>query len=345
MYMVGVVTGGSVYVQYGLETGNFADAANAIVDRSFGAKTSISSFTLTNNRIDLNKLGQLEVNDYAYGTQSGTIGVNFVLADSITSTGTESSGHVFRFIYGAPSAGGVYPSAGIGVGKTPLTSSRAVFNVGINTNEWGITGTSYKVRTLRGCVLNNLSLSTSIGETVNCSADFSFGVEDKPSNTYSAPTITHGTPYTFAHAVLRTKLKDGSITALQLVQDVEISYALNNELLYSLGSHQAVDSFRKVLDITGRCKLAFSDWKIFERVLAQIGKGDNSAKEPNISTGAEDTVELDLTFTNGNKSIKIELAGVSITDIGVTGLEPVEPVYQEITFKAKSSQVSVDTTA
>jgi len=340
--MAGIITGASVYVHYGVEGNTFG--AGATVDRAFGAKTTISSLTLTNNRIDLAKLGQIEINDYAYGVQNGTIGINFVLADTVTSGGTESSGEIFEFIYGTPSVGGVYPSGGIGVGNAPVTSPRATFNVGINTPDWGIDGTAYKVRVLRGCVLNNFSISTSIGETVNCSADFNYGLESKNTSiSYSEPTITTGTPYTFAHAILKTKLKDGSLATVELVQDCEISYALNNELLFSLGSNQSVNSFRKILDITGRFKVAFSDWKYFERVLAQIGIGDNGAYEQNISTASEGTVELELTFTNGAKSIKLELAGVSISDLAISGLEPVEPVYQEIAFKAKTSQVTVTT--
>ena len=335
-------TGAHGYILYGWETSNFGTVA-ASINRAFGLKTSIGTLSLTNNRIDLGKLGQVETAAYAYGQQSGSISVNYVLADSVTS-GSETSGDIFRAIFGAPT-GTVY--GGLTQGSTPKISESMTIDVGFETGEDSyVSGhTDYKVRTLQGCVLNSLSLSTAVNDVVNVSTDFAFGIENAPSKSFSAPTITCGNPYTFAHAKL--KLATGtetSVSEITLIQDTDLTFTVNNELLYGLASNQATSSFRRMLDITGRFKVAWSDWKLYERMLAQIGKGSSGNRESNISTQSEGTVELELKFTNGTKSITIELAGISFTDFAVSGIEPVEPVYQEVNYKAKTAQVTVDTT-
>ena len=335
-------TGAHGYVLYGWETSIFGEVSGSI-DRAFGLKTSIGTLSLTNNRIDLGKLGQVETAAYAYGQQSGSISVNYVLADSVTS-GSETSGDIFRAIFGAPT-GTVY--GGLTQGSTPKVSESMTIDVGFETGEDSyVSGhTDYKVRTLQGCVLNSLSISTAVNDVVNVSTDFAFGIENAPSKSFSAPTITCGNPYTFAHAKL--KLATGtetSVSEITLIQDTDLTFTVNNELLYGLASNQATSSFRRMLDITGRFKVAWSDWKLYERMLAQIGKGSSGNRESNISTQSEGTVELELKFTNGTKSITIELAGISFTDFAVSGIEPVEPVYQEVNYKAKTAQVTVDTT-
>jgi hypothetical protein len=335
-------TGAHGYILYGWETSNFGTVA-ASINRAFGLKTSIGTLSLTNNRIDLGKLGQVETAAYAYGQQSGSISVNYVLADSVTS-GSETSGDIFRAIFGAPT-GTVY--GGLTQGSTPKVSESMTIDVGFETGEDSyVSGhTDYKVRTLQGCVLNSLSISTAVNDVVNVSTDFAFGIENAPSKSFSAPTITCGNPYTFAHAKL--KLATGtetSVSEITLIQDTDLTFTVNNELLYGLASNQATSSFRRMLDITGRFKVAWSDWKLYERMLAQIGKGSSGNRESNISTQSEGTVELELKFTNGSKSITIELAGISFTDFAVSGIEPVEPVYQEVNYKAKTAQVTVDTT-
>ena len=321
-------TGAHGYILYGWETSNFGTVA-ASINRAFGLKTSIGTLSLTNNRIDLGKLGQVETAAYAYGQQSGSISVNYVLADSVTS-GSETSGDIFRAIFGAPT-GTVY--GGLTQGSTPKVSESMTIDVGFETGEDSyVSGhTDYKVRTLQGCVLNSLSISTAVNDVVNVSTDFAFGIENAPSKSFSAPTITCGNPYTFAHAKL--KLATGtetSVSEITLIQDTDLTFTVNNELLYGLASNQATSSFRRMLDITGRFKVAWSDWKLYERMLAQIGKGSSGNRESNISTQSEGTVELELKFTNGTKSITIELAGISFTDFAVSGIEPVEPVYQEV---------------
>ena len=53
-------------------------------------------------------------------------------------------------------------------------------------------------------------------------------------------------------------------------------------------------------------------------------------------------VAVSLKFENGTKSILIELGGVSLTDHSASGLEPNEVLFEDVSFKAKSSKITVD---
>ena len=85
-----VRTGANAYVKYGYEDAYGAGASPAL---SFGLKTAVTGWTLTTNRTALAALGQVEPTTFAYGQQSGTLGVGFVLGDT-------TSHNIFQAIYG-----------------------------------------------------------------------------------------------------------------------------------------------------------------------------------------------------------------------------------------------------
>ena len=123
----------------------------------------------------LGKLGQVDPTVYAYGTQSGTLGVNFVLGDT-------TSHNIFKSIYGAATGAGssgnpyIYGSATEGAANKTLVGSSFTTEIGFNGED------DYLVRTLKGCVTNSLALTTTIGGTVVCTADVVYGKEDTPTN-------------------------------------------------------------------------------------------------------------------------------------------------------------------
>jgi hypothetical protein len=59
--------------------------------------------------------------------------------------------------------------------------------------------------------------------------------------------------------------------------------------------------------------------------------------------GASDAVGIELVFENNDTaadSLKIELSGVAIGDYSVSGIEPVEPVFEDVAWKAKSARIT-----
>ena len=328
-----VYTGASTSVLYGYESTFGTSAGN--LTNTFGLNTKVSTLSLNTSRQQLNKLGQVEPTKYAYGTQSGSLSVGFVLDDS-------HSHKIFQSVYGTPSgtAPFLYPSA-LGQGNTQPTFANQSFTTQIQVQA----GADKMTRTLNGCIVNSLNLSTSIGEPLNCSTDITFGKETTAAVTTSSSTITQQdaggvdqglTPYTFAHG--EVKVHNGTaLTAVAEIQEFDISFAQNAELLYGLNSQTAVDAYRKVFDISGRFRAAFKDDTLIQYVIDQ-SRVNTSASEL-IDSG----IGITLIFTNNSKVIKIELNELSIADHNVSGIEPAEPVFEEINWSCKSARISVTT--
>ena len=239
-----VRTGAYAYAKYGWEDNDNPDvyAGTATIDRSFGQKTSVGNWTLTTNRINMGKLGQVEPTAFAYGQQQGTLGINFILADT-------TSHEIFRGIFGVATGAGTTGNKYIygGDGTQGQAKSKTFIGNTFST-EIGFTGeTDTMIRTLKGCILNSLSITAAINDTVNCSADVIYGKEDAVSNSASAAATESSQPFTFAHGELQV---NGSTIAE--LQDVDINFTQNGDLLYSIGSQQAVTAIKRTLDITGR---------------------------------------------------------------------------------------------
>ena len=326
-----VRTGAYAYAIYGYESTTIGGSATP--NKSFGLKTAVTGLTLTTNRINLGKLGQVEPTSFAYGTQGGTLGIGFVLA-------TNTSHNIFQAIFGTTTGGdGTTGTAAVygGDGSQGQAKSKTFIDKSFTT-EIGFQGeTDTMVRTLKGCLLNSLSLSATIGNPVDCSADIVYGKEDAPSNTgsdFDTGTGAYETsePFTFAHGQL--KFKGG---VLAEVQDCDITFTQNGELLYALGSQQSVHAIKKMLDITGRFRASWRNDDAIDQLILQL-------KSANYAQTVGGSPELELFFDNGktgtsNRSIKITGYGLSITDHSVTGLEPVEPIFEEINWQIKSCKV------
>ena len=326
-----VRTGAFAYAKYGYET-TFATAVTA--DKKFGFQDRVSSWTLTNNRINLAQLNQIEPNKFAYGQQQGTLSMNYIL----------SSPWVFGAIYGVPSVGAI--SNGVATHSYPHASNGQPKNVRSATVEIAFdasdSGSGDIVRTLKGCITNSLALSTTVGQTVDVTQDMSYGREDVPATTFSGGSApakpTNEFPYTFAHA--RLKVADAVIAQ---VQDLDITFTQNSDMLWGLNSHQAVSSYRRVFDITGRFRASWLDKTRLENVLNQVEAGTSG----NFTETVGGTIELEIVFTNGQsganlKTITILGSGLAPTNINITGIEPVEPVFEEIEWQVKSCTVSCD---
>ena len=192
------------------------------------------------------------------------------------------------------------------------------------------------VRTMRGCVVNSLGISTSIGATVDLSVDMTYGKEDAPNTTLgTAPTEpTEAFPYTFAHGVIKV----GGNTLAQ-VQDVDITFAQNPSLLYGIGNNQAVSSYRQVFDMTGRFRAAFLNKNLLEGTLAQIAKNTSTTYEETIGGSPEFELTFQSTASSTQNEIKITGTGLAPTDLNISGIEPVEPIFEEINWRIKSATI------
>ena len=312
-----VRTGAHVYVKYGWEEAVYGVIGSGLLpDKKFGLQDKMSSLTLTNNKVNLAKLNQNTVDKFAYGQQQGSASMSFTLSNpwiigSILGTPTKAGTTPFTYTY--PQTSGL-----------PKTARTIQVEVGYDGLAADI------VRTLKGGIIGSLSISASVGGLVDCSADITYGIETAPSSSLgTAPTKpSEEFPYTFAHAELYFA---GALVAQ--CQDASISLAQNAELLYGLGSHSGAAAYKRVLDITGSFKASWINQTLLDDLLAQI------ATVPQETVGGGAT-EFRLTFEkSAAEKIVITLTGLAINDHGVSGLEPVEPVFEDISWTAKTISV------
>ena len=338
-----VRTGANAYVKYDYED-DYGTGASP--DKSFGLKTAVTSWSLTTNRTALATLGQVEPTAFAYGQQAGTLGIGFVLGDT-------TSHNIFQAIYGVPTDSGtdkVYGSltAG-GAAKNMNPDPSGSDNTGLTfTTEIGFdleTG-NVDVRTLKGCVLNTLSIAAAVNDTVNCTADITYGREDAPSAAFGTAAAETSKPFTFAHGTLALRATSG-VTTIAELQEADINFTQNSDLLYALGTNQAVKGIKRILEITGRFRTSWTDQTKVNALINQMrtGVGGSTFKETwgDAYAGGGGEAEFNLTFDNNDgKSIVIVLSGLSFMDHAVTGLEPVEPVFEELNWQAKQCQITAD---
>ena len=323
--MATIRTGASAYLKYEYEA---SYGTGGTPNKKFGLQDRLTNWTLTHNRIDMPQLNQTTIANYAYGQQNGSLSVGCVL----------SNPWIFESVFGEPSTGsatsGVYPHT-FGTTAGNKTMNTLVVEVGYDGDSADI------VRTMRGCVVNSLGISTSIGATVDLSVDMTYGKESEPSTTIgTAPSEpTEAFPYTFAHGVIKV----GGNTLAQ-VQDVDITFAQNPSLLYGIGNNQAVSSYRQIFDMTGRFRAALLNKNLLEGTLAQIAKNTSGTYEETIGGSPELELTFQSTATSVQNEIKITGSGLAPTDLNISGVEPVEPIFEEINWRIKSATVVASNT-
>jgi hypothetical protein len=313
-----VRTGAHGTLKYGEES-TFGGGATAT--RPFGLQQSVGSLSFKNNQIALTQLNSIEVESFAYGKNEGNGSVDFVLSspwvfDAILGgVDTTGSTNDYTHIWDSDSANLTADNTGI---RSPKSFD---IEVGFDT-----TTSTDVVRHCKGSLFSSLNIKSSIGETVSGSMDFLYGIIDTVTTSIGSP-IADGVafPYTFAHATL--ELPDGS--AVAQLQDFDISFSSNTELLYEQGTANAVGGFRKLFEMTGKFNASFVDKTQLQRVFDRT-----------------ELATLTVEFTNGlsttsEKTIKLEFAGVGLSEHSLS-IAPNEPVFEDLTFQMRNVKVTAN---
>lgn len=315
-----VLTGSHGYIQYGEES---SYGGGATQTRAFGLEQKINSLTYKNNQLPLSQLNSIEVKQFAYGKNEGSASVDFVLSapwifDAILGA-VDTTGSASNYTHTWSSNATALSADNLEV-KTPKS-----FHVEVGLD---IANTSSdEKRNLKGAIFQSFNIKSSVNETVKCSTDFTYGIIDTIDTTLDSSVATDDVnfPYTFAHATL--ELPDGSTVAE--VQDVDITFNLNSELLYSQGSADAVGAFRKLFEMTGTFNAGYIDKTNLQKVLNR-----------------SETATLQLTFTNGltgtnEKAIILTFTGVGLSEHSYS-IVPAEPIFEDLTFQMRSVQVEAN---
>ena len=335
-----VRTGASSYVRYDWEDTFGTSAFNDSTHKAFGLNAKLGSWTLGHSPKELPRLNQVEVAQYAFGQQTGSLSVDFVL----------SNPWIFRALYGAQTTTGSGPYVHTWGTTGDVSGAKTVtpfsVEIGFASQDENI------VRQATGCILNSLSIGASIDGTIDCSADIAYGNESDNGTTYHAspPNDDVNFPYTFAHGELRWYGDDAADTdangsVVAELQSANVTFGQNPALLYTVGSNKAVATYRRVFDITGNFQASWVNNKKLLQILDQIEK---PLTKSYIREGvAGSNVDAILTFDNGGtgtakKSITIKLSGVRPDSIAIDGIIPVEPVFETINWRAKTASVIAD---
>jgi hypothetical protein len=318
-----VRTGSSGYLQYGKES---TFGGGATQTRVFGLEQKLSGITWKNNQMPLTALNDIEVQCYAYGKNEGSGSVEFVLSTpwifDILLDAVDTSGSALDYTH-------IWNSD-----KTALTADNSgVVNPHTMHIEHGFDAeTADVVRNMKGVIINTLSLKASLGETVKATAELAWGKEDAVSTsvdtTIAADDIKF--PYTFAHATL--ELPDSTVVAQ--LQEFEINFNMNTELLYGMGSADAVSAFRKIFEMTGKFKAATVDKTQIQRVF-------DAADGTTVNTGVA-TLQITLTndlATTAEKAIILDFAGVGVSE-HQTDMSPGEAVFETLSWQLRNVQVT-----
>ena len=316
-----VRTGAHGYIQYGWES-TFGSVSSGF-DKPFGLQQSVGAITLNNSRKDIRKLNQVEREAFAYGQQSGSVSVDFIL----------SNPWLFKALYGAATTSG---------SSAPYTHTYddAPKTVTSFSTEVGFAGETENIsRKMLGCILSGFSINTAVDDLVNVTADITFGSEgDATTSLDSTPAADDiNFPYTFAHGSLKW-YNGSSLATVAEVQSVSTTFTQNANLLYAVGSHKATATYRQGFDINGTFQTSWKDNNMLQQLIDQIDTPPSSE----IHSGS--SAALELKFTNGGsgaaeKSITITLHGVTIDTHTVDGIVPVDPVFETINFEARGASV------
>ncbi len=316
-----VRTGAHGYIQYGWES-TFGSTSSTF-DKPFGLQQNVGTITLNNSRKDIRKLNQVERAAFAYGQQSGSLNIDFIL----------SNPWLFKALYGASTKTGSSAPYTYTFEDAPKTCTSFTTEVGFEGETENIS------RKMLGCLLTGLTINTSIDDLVSCTADVTFGSEgDATTSLDSTPAADDiNFPYTFAHGSLKW-YNGSSLATVAEIQNITANFTQNANLLYAIGSHKATASYRQGFDINGTFQCSWKDNNMLQQLRAQIDTPPSSE----IHSGSN--AALELKFTNGGsgaaeKSITITLHGVTIDTHTVDGIVPVEPVFETINWEARGASV------
>lgn len=320
-----VRTGASGYLQYGKES---TFGGGATQTRVFGLEQKISGLTWKNNQIPLPQLNDIEIQRYAYGRNEGQASVEWVLSNPwffdiiLDAVDTSGSGSDYTHIWNSDKDALTADNSGVVIPHTMHI-------------EHGLDGeTGNVIRNMKGVVFNSVTLKAALNETIKCTGELAWGKEDAVGTTLDTTIATDGInfPYTFAHATL--ELPDATVVAQ--LQEFEITLNLNTELLYGMGSADAVSAFRKIFEMTGKFKAATVDKTQIDRV---FDAADGTTANTGIAT-------LQITLTNGlsgndEKAIVLDFAGVGVSEHS-TEMQPGEAVFENLTWQLRNIQVTAN---
>jgi len=315
-----VRSGASTYIAIGWESTFGGGASNV---QLFGKDQKLNGVEYSNNQQALPQLYTPEIKDFLYGRNSGSCSVEYVLSNpfQFTSILHEPISEVL--------ASGITTRTW---DSDPANNSNIRKIKSMHLEVGSILKDANLVRNAKGVLTQSLNIKTGIDQPVQVTQQLIWGIEDAIGTTLksSIPTDSGFTPFNFVEATVELP----NATVITTIQDLDLTFNINSELLYGLGAANSVDGYRKLFEVTGKVNLAFQNKNHLDQVRNRV-----------------ELATMEITLTNGLsgtalRSIVILMTGVGLSRHGVPTTAPTEVMYQEFDFQARNiTVVSKDATA
>lgn len=315
--MVTASSASSSYVEYGYESSTFGSGfvGNGI---QFGKEVKVTGLEFKNNQMALGQLYSPEIETFAYGKSEGKCSVEYVL----------SNPWFLQSIFGtAVSADAANPTVSGLRQHTWNSSASSAGMKGVNSLavKLGFDVELDFTKTAVGVICPSVSLKMALNETIKVSQELMWG-EETVNQTFSEPSgvpLAGAIPYTFVHASITNPLTGATLATLQ---SFDLNLNSNAELIYQMGTSDSVDTFRKILEMTGKAQIVLKSSAFLDSVLGRSETANNLVVT--ISNGASSS-------SNTTRNIVMTFTGCSFSINSVSGMEPGELLLEDVDFQCK----------
>lgn len=291
--------GSSARLAYGYEA---SFGAGGTTDKAFGGNAKLTEFSANNNATMYYEVGSRVARRSVALRFEGSWGVDAILSNSdwINAVLWSTDGTV----------------------GTDIKS--LVIDVGFNA-------TDRVLRTLKGAVVTEFTMSTRVNEPVSITYRGLYATEELTNPIEDVTPVLESTDlYTFAGATV-------SLAGSQLskVQNAEITFRTNNELVYEVGTRIAGATIPKAFEISGRFSAVAQTDDIPMYVLGLGALAGTPETDSNITD-----LTFQLQFTNGTNTITVAISGFVFLELGSV-VEANEMILYDADFVAKDVTITV----
>ena len=296
---MGIVTGALAYHKFGFQS----DMATEQATRPLvcGLEEKISNLIRTDNQEALSALNQITRRLHYYGKAEGSYSIAWKL----------SSSAAFRLLFGAVQAAVAGQAA---LSQYTFTKQKIINHI---SHELGVDTDTDHVRVAIGAVCDELTISSSVGELVDCNASMKYAKEADVSDAVGTAVYDPiEFPYTFIHGEIKIPASD---TVME-VQSVDLSISQPKTFLHGHGSKFGTSAYQGVLEMAGSLTKPLVDNDFYNKVV-----------------GREEVANMKLIFDSGRTGAdqdKIEITGtgVGFKTHTIPSIEPNEPIFEQVDF-------------
>lgn len=321
------ISASSVYVQFGYE--NIFGGGSTELPLLFGQEQKATGLEFNVNQVPLGQLYSPEIESFVYNRTEGKVSMDYIISHpwnlssifgnpkSVVDVGNANLDTHTWVSDPDDTAGEQDPST-----RTILSMALEIGYRAFDNNA----SDSFK-RVILGAISPTMSFKMSLNEPVRVTQDIMWGKESRTtgilSGLSSIGTNDDFTPYVFANAEITV-----NNVVVATVQDFDLNINSNADLLYELGSRDATNAWRKIIEMTGKLNLTIQNSDFYDFVF-------NRTEIPN-------AVEMKVTLIQGvaqsddEKSIVMTFEGVSFGKYNNTGIEPGELALQDVDFQCRS---------